>query len=418
MKPHTTQCVDEGQLQAYRDRALPDAEREVVISHLSTCVSCRHRVEGLDAVAEQVGALMPTIPYAPDPQAALERLRSRQAEASRAHGLERPLNTIPRVINALAQRRPDMKTGINRRPLRVGMAFALAIALLALGAATLFNRPASVSAAEVLDKAHEASASIPEGKVRHIVTSITNKRSGGGEITTTTEDWQATEKGLNLAKSVSSADQSSMLADGTTMWLVFPQTKVVHKLANVGMAFAPYVSNRQMVEEMLKLPNATIVGKSMIDGREVLIIEGRDSVDTLRAEMKPKSGSDSSGDRESNDMVDGVFPEVSASSGHEIDLPVGGFIYYRMWIDSQTYQIVQQEFGTISASGVAKVNSVQEMLVDELKDRSDFPSDLFTFKAPEGFQVIDQVPTEMNGKHDSSDSQQGDGVWVSETPVP
>ena len=130
-------CSDEGRLRAYLDDALTAAERVALGTHLSGCAACRSRLREVEALAKEVGALLPLAVSQPEPGVALAQLRATLARERpvptthkrKALRLHIPDNfTQGREIMGLASR---FWTG-PRRPLFAGLtALVLVLGLLA-----------------------------------------------------------------------------------------------------------------------------------------------------------------------------------------------------------------------------------------------------------------------------------------------
>jgi len=78
-----TNCYDEGQLRAYLDGELPPLERTALGSHLAGCVACREQLGRQRALVARVRSLLPTPLPAPEPRAALARLRAAPDQTAR-----------------------------------------------------------------------------------------------------------------------------------------------------------------------------------------------------------------------------------------------------------------------------------------------------------------------------------------------
>lgn len=119
------QCYDEGQLRAYLDGELPPPERTALGAHLAGCAACQGQLDRLRASAMRVRSLLPAPAAAPEPRAALARLRAAQPLDSQTF---KPSN---------ARRRSFMQSNAflssRSRPLLAGLAVVVAIvSLLAL----------------------------------------------------------------------------------------------------------------------------------------------------------------------------------------------------------------------------------------------------------------------------------------------
>jgi len=79
-----TNCYDEGQLRAYLDGELSPLDRAALGAHLASCAECQSQVSRQRALAARVRALLPAPPVAPDPHAALARLRAADQPARNA----------------------------------------------------------------------------------------------------------------------------------------------------------------------------------------------------------------------------------------------------------------------------------------------------------------------------------------------
>jgi hypothetical protein len=70
-----TNCYDEGRLRAYLDGELPPPERAAHGAHLAGCAACQGQLDRLRASSGRVRSLLLRPPVAPEPHAALARLR-------------------------------------------------------------------------------------------------------------------------------------------------------------------------------------------------------------------------------------------------------------------------------------------------------------------------------------------------------
>ena len=87
-----SECYDEGRLRAYIDGELPELERALVASHLSTCQRCRMAFGAIVATAQQAATLL--APPASSANAAFARFSAAQpVGASRAAYQEDLVNT-------------------------------------------------------------------------------------------------------------------------------------------------------------------------------------------------------------------------------------------------------------------------------------------------------------------------------------
>lgn len=117
-------CYADGALRAYLDGALSPDERAAIAAHLDACPDCRSRMAEQRALSAQVAALLPYPPAAPDPRAALARLRAVAPPSG------------PRNVETFSRRKPMSRLSTSwstRRPLFAGLAILLVlIGLLAL----------------------------------------------------------------------------------------------------------------------------------------------------------------------------------------------------------------------------------------------------------------------------------------------
>jgi hypothetical protein len=112
-------CYDEGRLRAYLDGELPWPERAELGAHLAGCAACQGQLDRLRASAARVRSLLPAPPAAPEPRAALARLRSAQ------------LSNLQTFKPSNARRRSFMQSNAfwsgRSRPLLAGLAVVVAI---------------------------------------------------------------------------------------------------------------------------------------------------------------------------------------------------------------------------------------------------------------------------------------------------
>src|SRR5687767_14838075 len=76
-------CYDEGRLRAYLDGELPSLERAALAAHLAGCAACQAQLNRQRALAVRVGALLAAPLPAPEPRAALARLRAAPDQTTR-----------------------------------------------------------------------------------------------------------------------------------------------------------------------------------------------------------------------------------------------------------------------------------------------------------------------------------------------
>src|SRR5262245_9296203 len=105
-----SRCYDNGELRAFLDNELPDAQRAALSDHLKDCPACRSDLETLRSDAAAVGLLFAP-PRPPDPIAALMRFQAangsiptpmRRNTMSRTQKLRRWLAPVGAVILAVA----------------------------------------------------------------------------------------------------------------------------------------------------------------------------------------------------------------------------------------------------------------------------------------------------------------------------
>lgn len=279
MKPLTTHCLEEGELRLYMDGVLPGAEHTSITGHLAGCEGCRERMEALAALEMQVAALLPTPSSDFDAQAALERLRLAQDTQVRVSSLTQTRRSLPGMQYTPAQRRPDMKTGINRGPVRVGLAVAFVIALLVAGAVFLFNRPATVSAAEIVAKAEQAATTSTVQSFHGILYAKGRNSAGQKFMESTDERYYVAPNSHRSDAIISTSDgQESRLlwvTDGNKPW-------GYESSSNQVTLFDPDVANPTFGAESLSAKlkqlsssfyNATVAGSEPVAGRMAYIID-------------------------------------------------------------------------------------------------------------------------------------------------
>ncbi|HKP52694.1 MAG TPA: zf-HC2 domain-containing protein [Chloroflexia bacterium] len=314
MKPTATHCIEEGELRLYLDDALHEVEMESVEGHLAGCAECRDRVEALSAIAGQVKALIPIVSHQLNAQAALERLRHKQARQVGASSLDWTLKPIPRALPALAQRRPEMTRIINR-PLRIGLAVAFVIALLALGAVMLFNRPAPVRAAEVLEKAEQA-ASKSTVQSFHGILYSKHRNSALEEFAESTDErYYLAPKSHRSDAIITSPDgqENRMLwvTDGKKPWGYesFYNQVTLFDPHGPGPNFGAHSLGEFLNRGIGKFFNATLIGTEPVAGRMAYILD---------MTLKPQS-----------QWPENTYPGPAA--------------HLKMWVDQQAYFILRLE---------------------------------------------------------------------------
>jgi len=131
-------CSDEGRLRAYLDDALPADERVALGSHLRGCTACRSRLREVEALATQVGGLLPRAVSQPEPGVALAQLRATLARERSVPVIHTPKASRRRVPDNVTQRREIMSLASRfwsgpRRPLLAGLtALVIVLGLMAL----------------------------------------------------------------------------------------------------------------------------------------------------------------------------------------------------------------------------------------------------------------------------------------------
>ncbi len=130
-------CSDEGRLRAYLDDALPADERIALGTHLGGCTACWSRLREVEALATQVGELLPRAVSQPEPGVALAQLRATLARERSVPVSHAPNASRRRVPDNITQRRGMMSFAPRfwsgpRRPLFAGLtALAMVLGLLA-----------------------------------------------------------------------------------------------------------------------------------------------------------------------------------------------------------------------------------------------------------------------------------------------
>jgi len=129
-------CYDEGRLRAYLDFELPPLERAALGAHLAGCAACQGQLERQRASAARVRSLLPAPPSAPEPRAALARLRATAPQpTANVPTFKQPALSLSKGSNV--QRSIFMQSNAfwsgRSRPLLAGLAVLVAvISLLAL----------------------------------------------------------------------------------------------------------------------------------------------------------------------------------------------------------------------------------------------------------------------------------------------
>ncbi len=101
-------CSDEGRLRAYLDDALPADEHVALGAHLRGCAACRSRLREVEALATQVGGLLPRAVSQPEPGVALAQLRATLARERSVPVIHTPKASRRRVPDNVTQRRGVM----------------------------------------------------------------------------------------------------------------------------------------------------------------------------------------------------------------------------------------------------------------------------------------------------------------------
>jgi hypothetical protein len=127
------------------------------------------------------------------------------------------------------------------------------------------------------------------------------------------------------------------------------QGSEVHKYPYDPKYLAAVIPDPEIVTETLKEPNAHIAGNEVLNGRFALVIE--------------------------------VPGQTVSARGTALATTT------KYWIDTKTNQLLQIESVTTIAGGLQQgptERTVNKLVLDELKDRSEFPADFFTFMLPPG----------------------------------
>jgi hypothetical protein len=124
---------DEGLLQTYLDKQMPETERNQVAAHLAGCTDCRTRLEELDTIQAQMRALMPDGVQTANARSAFAKLKPQLASEFNEQVVRvvEPPAPAPRNIE---QRRTKMQTfahswAQSRRLVYTGLAAALVLSM-------------------------------------------------------------------------------------------------------------------------------------------------------------------------------------------------------------------------------------------------------------------------------------------------
>ncbi len=304
------------------------------------------------------------VPEAPGLWAGIEgALRQRELKsgrATRSHGRRGPL--------------PRSRAVFGGALLALGLLVGLS--LLAGG----LWRTTPVAAAEVLRKAGAAASFVPTGKVRHIVT-----RYDFGQAQGWTQDlwlangrahlllWKAPAQPIGANPLPAFLAGTARLVDEQSIWDFRLDQGTVYKqmydIPGRPDPVAPELPSHSVIDEMLTRPNTHIASTGKLDGRDVIIVAGH--VGTV-------------------------------VSGSPLEIAVGklpGYLTaqhdFQLWIDSKTYQVVQEQHyirsdGPEAAAGTVYTTTTR-IVRDELLDADAQTMSVFQFRLPEGAQIVDMA---------------------------
>ncbi len=265
------------------------------------------------------------------------------------------------------------------RGLAAGLVLSLGLVLLGL-ALGLPGATRPAAAAELLQKAQAATSFVPPGKARHIITSHTFTNVGGqaGNTPGWTDEvwvmngpthlllWKHSPLPLPGQPLPAYLPDTTVLVDETVVWEARPAEQRVYKWPYSPARIAAEVPSQAVIAALLQEPGTRITGTTTLDGRAVLIIAGR--VGTI------VSGSPL-------EIAEGRVPGYRTFE-HE----------YQLWVDSQTYQIVQEQHA-IRATGATDAPPVSvttsRIIQDEMVDAAAVPADRFRFQVPAGMTLVD-----------------------------
>jgi hypothetical protein len=292
----------------------------------------------------------------------------RQAPAQALRAARRHLGPRPEVTQGLelrlrrvaqAPRRPIWR---RVQPERARLAFAglaASVALVALLSLPLLfgGGTPTAAAAEILQKAEVANAFVPAGQVRHLVISATTDSTvaDARTFTSTEEVWLANGERHLLLRKTAPAPFPDVLIGEQRVWVHQPPENTVYQLAYDPRFLAEYVPNQQLIGQLLQHSGTRLAGTTTLNGREVLVLE--------RVTERPPA-----------------------------DLPLGDdVIDARLWIDPQTYRVVQWQSINRQVLGGRftgkEDTTTRTITLDEVRDAGQFPAELFTFTLPPGTQL-------------------------------
>lgn len=243
---------------------------------------------------------------------------------------------------------------------------------------------------------------VPSGKVRHLIITHENSAPGQNPNTWTEDVWLSNGQKHPIMKKTDILPGLTTLVDDNAAWTYGPQFgNNVYKTDYDKKHFAEFIPDKQIIDEMLKQPNTRIVGNETLNNRPVMVLESLDNipanVQITNAGNKPvvEFASFSDGQpvvvhSDRSTTSPDVTPTITLSGSPTADLTE--VIDYRLWIDSQTYQVIQQSYNNRflkPKAGDKIIVYTRKITLDEVKEASDFPSDLFKFNAPAGASVVE-----------------------------
>lgn len=279
--------------------------------------------------------------------------------AGNANDLKMPTQATSLVVQKTSTR---IKSHIILAYSAIAICLLLTAALMLSSLSDTLSPPSLASAAELLQKAQTANNFVPAGKIRHLVISNTASSivTNFADETSTYEVWLTNGATHLLLRKKGPGNNTDLLVGEDSVWDYNPTLypSIVRNYPYDPKMLKNFVPNSNIVDQMLQLPNTHVVQNATLDGRPVLLIE-------------------QTGEAKVGSAPDQVNPQ--------------GILSYRIWLDKTTYQALQHQHALREVrDGVFtdKVDTgLSKIMLDEMKDSSDFPADLFTFEIPDGATI-------------------------------
>ena len=374
----------EGQLRAYLDNETEPDERLSLQSHLATCAACAGMLAELQALASQAWALlMEAGAPLPDARAALARFRAAQVEAL---ALVRVRETVVFPAGASTSQGPSGRRSVAPLPaarragqfaftgLGLGLVMVLLLAVSALIAGNMAGNQSGVSELE--------KRFVPQGKVRHLVISDTFTANWDVGISPARQWdlWYTLGAGHLLMHQTIRGLGGNLENERMTVWVeedavyalsegyTSPRTVYMYPY-NPGWLgiFGP---NDDAVSRALQVPNSHVVGNTTVNA--VPVVEIATIADRAAA-----------------------TPQATQGGLTAPEMPV---VDKYVWIQPESGRAMHVEYVHYYYSGISAGHvetNTNSLVLDEIRDISEYPTDFFKFSLPDGAKLVTGAPDPM-----------------------